>query len=282
MRAQQGELAVGTPSHDYIMGKTSAEYQRLRAQAKLWEEATKRVLLKAGVHAGMSCLDIGCGPGEVMRLMGEIVGPEGSVTGVDVDGNIGREALDMLRTTAGGQYTFHEIDVESRDRVPGSPFDVTFARLTLVHLKEPVAFLRKMMTWTKPGGIIAVQEHDFDSWGAYPKLDEIVEAVQTFRTVAEKAGRDTRLGFKLPTYFIEAGLGPPDGTDVAALLVELEVGGRMTQAVYDSVFPIAQKLGIADEASRQRILGAIDEARQSGGPFVLSPLLIGAWKCRPQ
>src|SRR5271157_4777344 len=125
MRAQKGELAMGTPSDDYILGKTSAEYQRLRAQARLWEEATKRVLLKAGVHAGMSCLDIGCGPGEVMRLMGEIVGPEGCVTGVDVDGNIGREAVDMLRRTARGQYAFHEIDVESTDQVPGSPFDVT-------------------------------------------------------------------------------------------------------------------------------------------------------------
>lgn len=109
---------MGTPGDDYFLGKASAEYQRLRAQAKLWEEATKRVLLKAGVRAGMSCLDIGCGPGEVMRLMGEIVGPEGCVTGVDVDGNIGREAVDMLRTIASGQYTFHEIDVESTNRSP--------------------------------------------------------------------------------------------------------------------------------------------------------------------
>jgi ubiquinone/menaquinone biosynthesis C-methylase UbiE len=279
MRAQKGELAVGTPSHDYIMGKTSAEYQRLRAQAKLWEEATKRVLLKAGVHAGMSCLDIGCGPGEVMRLMGEVVGPEGSVTGVDVDGDIGREALDVLRSTASGQYAFHEMDVESSDQVPGSPFDVAFARITLFHLKEPVAFLRKMMKWTKPGGIIVVQEYDFESWEAYPKLDEMSEAIQTFRTVAERVGHDARLGFKLPTYFIEAGLGAPDGTDVAALLYEIAVGD-LTQAVYNSIFPMAQRLGIADEASRQRILGAIDEAIQAGGFFGLSPLLIGVWKCR--
>jgi ubiquinone/menaquinone biosynthesis C-methylase UbiE len=272
---------MGTPTDEYILARTSAEYQRLRMQAEVWEEATKRLVLKAGLHEGMSCLDIGCGPGEVMRLMGEIVGAQGSVTGVDVDGNIGREALNVLRTTVSGQYAFHEMDVESSDRVPGSPFDVTFARITLFHLKEPVAFLRKMMRWTKPGGIMVVQEHDFESWDAYPKLDEMVEAVQTFRTVAEKAGRDLRLGFKLPTYFIEAGLGPPDGTDVAALLKEVAVVGRMTQEVYNSVFPMAQKLGLADEASRQRILGAIDEAIQAGGSYGLSPLLIGAWKCRP-
>jgi ubiquinone/menaquinone biosynthesis C-methylase UbiE len=272
---------MDTPTDDYIMGRTSAEYQRLRTQAKVWEEATRRVLLKAGMHAGMSCLDLGCGPGEVMRLMGEIVGQEGSVTGVDVDGNIGREALEVLRTTASGRYSFHEIDVESSDRIPGSPFDVVFARILLFHLKEPVAFLRKMMRWTKPGGTIVVQEYDFESWEAYPKLDEMAEAVQTFRTVAERGGRDTRLGFRLPTYFIEAGLGAPDGTDVAALLKEVAVVGRMTQEVYNSIFPMAQKLGIADEASRKRILGGIDEAVQTGGSFGLSPLLIGAWKYQP-
>jgi len=272
---------MGTPTDDYIMGRTSAEYQRLRTQAKLWEEATKRVLLKADLHAGMSCLDIGCGPGEVMRLMGEVVGLEGSVTGVDVDGNIGREALDMLRTTTGGQYAFHEMDVESSDRVPGSPFDVAFARIVLFHLKDPVGFLRKMMRWTKPGGMIVVQDYDFESWEYYPKLDEIAEAIQTFRTVAERAGRDTRLGFKLPAYFIEAGLGAPDGTDVAASLRELVVGGPMVLAVYNSIFPMAQELGIANEASRQRILRAIDEAIQAGGSYGLPPLLIGAWKCRP-
>ena len=270
---------MGTPTDDYILGRTSEEYQRLRAQAKVWEEATKRVLLKAGLHTGMTCLDIGCGPGEVMRLMSEIVGPESSVTGVDMDSNIGKEALDVLQKTTSGHYSFHEMDVESSDRVPGSPFDLAFTRITLFHLKEPVAFLRKMMRWTKPGGIIVVQEYDFESWDTYPKLDEMSEAIQTFRTVTERVGHDARLGFKLPTYFIEAGLGAPDGTDVAALLYEIEAGD-LTQAVYTSIFPMAQKLGIADEASRQRILGAIDKAIQAGGFYGLSPMLIGAWKRR--
>lgn len=273
---------MSTPIEDYIMGRTSEEYQRLRIQAKDWEEATKRVLLKAGLHAGMSCLDIGCGPGEVMRLMGEIVGPEGSITGVDVDGKIGREALDVLRTIANSQYAFFELDVESSDEVPGSPFDLTFARITLLHLKDPVAALRKMMGWTKPGGVIVVQEYDLESaWEAYPKLDEIVEAIQTFRTFLEKVGRDGKLGLKLPAYFIEAGLGLPDGTDVAASLQDLAVGGRITRDSYDSIFPMAKKLGITDEASRQRIFGAIDQAIKAGGSYMLSALLIGAWKRRP-
>jgi len=173
------------------------------------------------------------------------------------------------------------MDVESAERVPGGAFDAVFSRILLIHLKEPEAFLRKMMSWTKPGGVVVVQEYDFESWDVCPRLDAVVEVIQTFRAVAKKGGRDTRLGFKLPAGFIAAGLGPPDGIDVAALVSELAVGGRMTQEVYTSIFPMAQQLGLTDEANRRRIFDAIDGAIQTGGYYVLSPLLVGAWKRRP-
>jgi len=37
------------PADDYIMGRTSAEYRRLRVQALGWAEATRRVLRQAGL-----------------------------------------------------------------------------------------------------------------------------------------------------------------------------------------------------------------------------------------
>ena len=65
----------------YVLPRTEAEYARLRMQAKAWEPVTLTLLQDAGLAPGMSCLDAGCGPGEAMRLMGRIVGPEGHVTG---------------------------------------------------------------------------------------------------------------------------------------------------------------------------------------------------------
>jgi len=270
------------PADDYIMGRTSAEYRRLRVQALGWAEATRRVLRQAGLGEGMSCLDIGCGPGEAMRLMREIAGPAACVTGVDVDGALGREALDVLRATAGGTFAFHELDVETAEEVPGGPFDVVFARILLVHLREPQSGLRKMMRWTRPGGVVVVQEYDFAVWDVLPRLDEAAEAIGTFCAVVERTGHDPRIGFRLPACFAEAGLGPPDGTDVTALLQELSSGGLMLQEVYNSVFPMAVRLGLADEADRLRIFSAIDTAIQAGGYHMMSPLLVGAWKRRPR
>src|ERR1700736_5989356 len=77
----------------YVLGHSAEEYERLRHQAQMLEPATKRIFQSIGLHAGSSCLDVGCGPGEVIRLMGEIVGPSGRVTGMDRDTRAGREAI---------------------------------------------------------------------------------------------------------------------------------------------------------------------------------------------
>jgi hypothetical protein len=139
-----------------------------------------------------------------------------------------------------------------------------------------------MLRWTRPGGMVVVQEYDCAVWDVLPRLDEAAEAIGTFRAVVERTGHDSRIGFRLPACFAEAGLGPPDGTDAAALLRELSSGGRMLQEVYNSVFPTAVRLGLADEADRQRIFAAIDAAIRAGGYHMMSPLLVGAWKRRPR
>jgi trans-aconitate methyltransferase len=51
------------------MSRTSEEYERLRRQSELLESITGSVLNRVGLSTGMSCLDLGCGPGEVMRLL---------------------------------------------------------------------------------------------------------------------------------------------------------------------------------------------------------------------
>ncbi|MEM7127839.1 MAG: methyltransferase domain-containing protein [Chloroflexota bacterium] len=268
-------------NEEYVLSRTSQEYQRLRVQAKLWEPMTARVLQQAGLAPGMSCLDLGCGPGEVMRLMGETVGPMGHVTGVDVDGKVGNEGLGILQETTDSQFAFIETDIEATDELPGAPFDMIFTRLTLIHLDDPVAALRKMMRWTKPGGVVVVQDFDFRAWGTYPPHEAMNEAIQVASTVMEKSGLDPQMGFKLPTYFMDAGLGAPDGTDVSGLLSGFDVVGRMTQAVYNNVFPFAQKMGLADEAQRESIFASIEEAIEAGTHTASSPLLVGAWKQTP-
>lgn len=60
----------------YVHARGAEEYQRLRDQAAMWQGATDALLDKIGLKPGMSCLDVGSGPGSVMRQMAD---PRGTV-----------------------------------------------------------------------------------------------------------------------------------------------------------------------------------------------------------
>jgi ubiquinone/menaquinone biosynthesis C-methylase UbiE len=68
---------------EYSLGYSDAEAQRLAKQAALFEDLTEDVLRRAGLLHGMDVLDVGCGVGDVSFLAGRMVGPRGSVLGVD-------------------------------------------------------------------------------------------------------------------------------------------------------------------------------------------------------
>lgn len=72
----------------YILGNTSEAIQRLLKQGQLFNPFTRRLLVDAGLQAGMQVLDVGCGPGDVSLIAAELVGEEGSVIGVDTNASM--------------------------------------------------------------------------------------------------------------------------------------------------------------------------------------------------
>ena len=69
----------------YVLGHSARELDRLDLQGVLYRDITRRALLDGGLQSGMRVLDIGCGSGDVARIAAQIVGPCGSVLGVDRD-----------------------------------------------------------------------------------------------------------------------------------------------------------------------------------------------------
>jgi ubiquinone/menaquinone biosynthesis C-methylase UbiE len=265
------------------MGRTSEEYERLRRQAEVLEPITSSVLARAGLGIGMYCLDVGCGPGEVMRLMAELVGPTGKIVGPDLDGMLGREGLSALVSKGYRQCAFIEGNLETLEQMGSDPFDVVFARLLLMHLDDPILALRKMYSWVKPGGRIIVQDYYFPSIDSYPSVEALDEFKKVFFGVYNHTRREPRMGLKLPGHFIDAGIGPPDGTDVSGHLLPMRVSAQMVAAVYRSVLPLALKYGITTE---QRSAWFFEEIRKSesdssDSSYTLFPLLISAWRQKP-
>jgi SAM-dependent methyltransferase len=266
-------------AQDYVLGRTSDEYRRLRMQSKLWELATARFLDAAGISAGMRCLDVGCGPGEVMRLLAERVGEDGSVTGVDVDGAIGREAIEVLRATVAAPVEFIEGDA---NKLELPEFDVVYMRLVLMHHADPVAMLRRVWRSVAPGGLLIVQDYDTAGLDTWPRLSCWEEFVRVMDGVFDHTGGDTRCGFHLPGYFVDAGIGVPDGTDVAGVLAPIADTSGFLQASYSSALPAAIQLGITTQENGDTCLAELDAAAADRTNHVRLPTLNGAYRRRPE
>ena len=261
------------------MGRTSAEYQRLRAQAQFWEASTIRALQAVGIREGMNCLDAGSGPGEVMRLLGTMVGPTGHVTGIDVDATLGNEALSLLKTTQGDQFSFQALDLETATDFPNAPYDLVYARLTMIHLKDPVTVLRHLWAQVKPGGTLLIQDYDMSYAHLYPSTQAFEEFQQVLFRTFDAGGKDYRIGVRMPRLFVDAGVGAPTGTDVYGILSPLQQSYRMIIGVYQSLLPIALKIGITTQTQSERFVAELTEQANSDEYYVGSwPLMIATWK----
>jgi SAM-dependent methyltransferase len=276
---QQGARLV---PDDYTLGYSSEEHERLLRQGRMQEPATRRVFHAIGLRPGWTCLDIGCGPGAVMQLMGELAGPSGEVTGIDRDAEAGHEAVERLQATGTSRYRFVEADMESIDEIAGAPFDLTFARYVLLHARDPIALLRKMYGWTKPGGYVAVQDIHIRTMNLYPKPAAFAELMRVIVETQERSGIDMEFGFKLPALFVEAGIGVPDGTDMDLPMTSLEPFAAMYQTLGRILLPTAIALGVTTEAGMQSVFYEIERTVTDGRQYsALWPLMVGVWKRKP-
>jgi ubiquinone/menaquinone biosynthesis C-methylase UbiE len=268
--------------HDYVLGHSAEEYERLRRQAQTLEPVTRRLFHAIGLQPGWTCLDLGCGPGETMRLMGEIVGPSGEVTGLDRDPKAGREAIERLQAAGPSRYRFTEANFESTDDIGGELFDFTFARLALLFTRDPVAVLRRMYRWTKPGGCVAVQDLYVRTISLYPKHEACSELLRVILETCQRSGQDMEFAFKLPVYFVEAGIGTPDGTDINLPMTPLEPFIAHHQDLCRSLLPRAIELGVTTQARMQAVFQDVEQAAADERQYsALWPAMIGVWKRKP-
>jgi ubiquinone/menaquinone biosynthesis C-methylase UbiE len=123
--------------HNYILGHSDAEIRRLQTQAAILRPITERLLRCAGIQSGMRVLDLGSGAGDVAMLAAELVGPSGSVVGIDRNPQV----LSKRARTCGLQHlAFREASADSFVDTVG--FDLVVGRYVLIHQNDPAAFLR--------------------------------------------------------------------------------------------------------------------------------------------
>jgi ubiquinone/menaquinone biosynthesis C-methylase UbiE len=261
----------------YVLGHADTEIQRLLLQGRLYNDLTEHALRLAGLRPGMRVLDVGCGLGDVSFVAARLVGPAGTVLGVDASSDVvefarARAAERGLTTVKFEQTTIADIAVDEVDAVIG--------RLILMHLPDPISTLRQLAGFVRPGGLIAFCEFDIGAVRSVPDSPLSRALVDAIVRAFQGAGLDPAFGAALHTLFREAGLrvpqltvaapvGTPKDTEVWAYAVE----------VWRLLFPIAEQLGlVTDElADIETLLPRMLEQAAAADAIVILPPMITAW-----
>jgi SAM-dependent methyltransferase len=201
--------ASSAPAGDstYVLGHADVEVRRLLLQGRLYNDYTEHALRLAGLRPGMRVLDVGCGPGDVSSIAARLVGPTGTVLGVDA----APEMIELAGARAAEQglsavhFKRAGIDTITLEE----PVDAVVGRLILMHLPDPAATLRRLSTFVRPGGVIAFSENDITGTRSIPDLPLFHQVTTGIARAFEAMGLSPQFGTTLHTIFTDAGLGAP-------------------------------------------------------------------------
>jgi SAM-dependent methyltransferase len=214
----------------------------------------------AGVEAGQTALDVGCGPGALTAELVERLGTA-AVCAVDPSASF----VDAI------QERFPGVAVERApaERLPyaDGSFDAALAQLVVHFMSDPVAGLREMARVTVEGGPIAVC--GWDLAGDCSPLTAFWSGVHVIVPDArDEAGMKGSGEGQLPAILEAAGIG-----DVREVALSVEVEHASFEDWWEpytyGVGPAGAFVGRLDPSARDRVREACRE-QLGDGPFTIA------------
>lgn len=165
-----------------------------RFPLKFEVEQASEQLFEMGFKKGMRFLDVGCGIGQVLRLVSILDKRNKHLFGVDSNKDILSRAVLQARNNKNLKYCTGNIY-----RLPfkNDTFDFIWCRLTIEHLVNPLFAIKEMKRLLTRGGIIALGDLDGNCLFHYPLNKHFEKRIQRALKLLEPFGFDPFVGRKL-------------------------------------------------------------------------------------
>lgn len=261
----------------YAMGRTSSETERLQVQANVLAPHSAHVFRLAGITEGMRVLDVGCGPGDVSLLMAELVGPGGSVIGVDMNPAVLEVA--QARVAAAGLANVSFIEANLDTLRFDEPLDALVGRFILIHLAEPAAVVRTLSKQVRSGGVVSFQEYNVTRSRTVPSVPLIERGVSWIADALRAAGCNPDTGEQLTSILRDAGLTVAGAAAAAAGgTADSQLPVYLAESVR-TVLPLLLGHGLAteDEVDVDTFADRFASELKQAGATMWCPDLVGAW-----
>jgi SAM-dependent methyltransferase len=261
-------------SERYVIRGGVEGRERLRLLAEVAGPTTRMLLARAGVAPGATCLDVGCGGGDVTVELARLAGPTGRAVGVDLDD----VKLDIARSEAAqagiANVSFAAHDVTAWE--PPEPFDVVYARFLLTHLQDPAGLLTAVCRHVRPGGVVIVEDIDFRGHLAEPDCPALTRYVELYTEVVRRRGADANIGPRLPGLLRGAGL---DDVQLNLVHVAALEGGikELTALTYETISEPVLADGLATPDELRASIAALRAFARDPHTVLAGPRIFQAW-----
>jgi SAM-dependent methyltransferase len=192
-----------SPEREYVLGTHDAELERLGLQHRVWRSHVLAHWRRAGVTAGQTILDIGCGPGFASRDLAELVGPSGAVHGFDLSERYLSAARALNVHLPHAQFYARDLMTDGLG-VTGA--DIAWVRWVLCFLPKPDVALSAIRAALKPGGRLMLHEYaDYRAWRAAPQEPDFELFVDQVMQSWRDHGGEPDIALQLPMLLLQAG-----------------------------------------------------------------------------
>jgi ubiquinone/menaquinone biosynthesis C-methylase UbiE len=229
----------------------------------------------------MHVIDVGCGAGDATMQIAEVVGPTGSVLGIDSDPAVlavAQERTDQLGLLNVGFKTATLMGLE-----PEQPVDALVGRLILMHLDDPVGAVRHLSSFVRPGGVITFQDFNTTRARPVPGVPELARCLDWAVGGLRAAGRHPDPGEQMTSILQDADLPPPGVLAIGP--ASADPGSQYYDylvATVASLLPMIEKNGITRaEVDLPTLRDRLRREATAARSVIYLPELVGAWTIRP-
>jgi SAM-dependent methyltransferase len=196
-------MAPPRSSYTYLLGDSPTETQRLRAQARLWDPTAHALFDRLKIRRGARARESGPGAGSLHReLRRRVRGPVDAVEPSEAFAT----GIDRLASRDGfGRGHIWRANLGTV-QLPHAHYDVIFARWVFLFLPNPAAHVRQLARALKPGGMLAIQDYQRETFRMIPPPAAWERVLAADRAFFESQGGDASIGARLPALYARAGL----------------------------------------------------------------------------
>ena len=189
---------------EYALALSPEELERYHFMAGLAKASEAGDWAAAGIRPGAAVVDVGCGPGAMLRLLAEEVGADGRAVGVDLD----PDAVTAARAAV-TDLPQAEVKPEAATAtglVPRS-FDIAMCRHVLAHNgTAEAAIVAHLAELIRPSGAVYLVDTDLTGARIRPAIPELADLMDRYVEFQEQRGNNVAIGASLGVLLESAGL----------------------------------------------------------------------------